>query len=148
MSDQQPSRESIQDLAGSIATTEHAALDAEIIGDVIDVVRDVDERIQNEGSPDAIRDLLTFWDGYVAAGLDAGNGEGNDFDRSAGREALFERGNEADLYGLDIYQGLLKLAQNFETDAAGDEVSERTRQWAERVSALTLDFVDHLDDHR
>lgn len=152
MSERGSSRDSIRQLAGRVATTEHAALDEETVHDVIDYVRDVDERIQAGGSADAIRDLLTFWEGYVRAGLDADAStdaatRDSTLDDRADLPGMFERGNDADLYGLDLYQGLLQLAQSYEGNSDGGNISDRTIQWAERVSGLTRDFVDHLEDH-
>lgn len=147
MSERGPSRDTIRQLAGRVARTDHAALDEETIHDVVDAVRDLDERVRNDRSADAIRDLLTFWEGYVAAGLGIDESSENAIAGGEDLPRLIERGNDADLYGLDLYQGLLQLARAFDVDAEGENVTERTVRWAERVSGLTRDFVDHLEDH-
>lgn len=147
MSERAPSHDTLHELAGRVATTDHPALDEATIDDVVDAVRDVDDRVRNDGSADAVRDLLTFWEGYVVAGLDIDSSNGNAIDGRDDLPRLIERGNDADLYGLDLYQGLLQLSRAFEADSDGEDVTERTLRWAERVSALTREFVDHLEDH-
>ncbi|MFB6132187.1 MAG: hypothetical protein ABEJ44_02120 [Halanaeroarchaeum sp.] len=146
MNERGPSRDTIRQLAGRVATTEHAALDEGTIHDVVDAVRDVDERVRDEGSATAIRDLLTFWEAYVSAALGMNTSE-NPIEGTGDLPRLIERGNDADLFGLDLYQGLLQLSRAYEAEDDGENVAERTVRWAERVSGLTREFVVHLEDH-
>ena len=148
MSDTRPSEETIRDLAGRVATTEHVALDDETVDRVADLVEAIQDDIDGPESLAAIDDLLLFWDAYILAGLSGIVPDVDDYQRATTLRERIERGNTADLYGLDIYQALLGVIDAVEKDAdADDTVSERAVQWANRLSDLTTDFVSHLENH-
>lgn len=148
MTDTRPTREEIRDLAGRVASTAHPNLDDEIIDRAIDVVDDIDDRLDTDDRGTAVEDLLVFWDGYIYGGLLAVTGA-DSIDTETPRTEVVKRGNEADLFGLDLYQALLKLAEAEGDDPDdGSTVSDRTAMWAERVADLTTDFVGHLEDHK
>lgn len=149
MTDTRPSRETIRDVAGRVAATAHPDLDEATIDEAIVIVDDIDERLRNDASRDAVEDLLSFWEGYITGGLLAVT-DTDAIDASIGRSELIKRGNAADLYGLDLYQALLELtAASEDSDAETDErVSDRTVNWAMRVADLTAGFVGHLEDHK
>lgn len=139
------SRETIRTLARAVGSTDHARLTAETIDEVIEGVSEIADAIDEEPSPAAVDDLLAFWDGYIRGGLDVEVPD-DTAAASSSLEARIKRGNEADLFGLDLYQALLKLAENRSIDS--ERVSDRTASWAGRVATLTRDFVNHLEDHR
>lgn len=148
MTDTRHSREAIRDVAGRVASTAHPKLDDETIDRAIAVVSDIDDRLQDDPDVDAVEDLLTFWEGYITGGLLAVT-ETETIDTSIGRPELVKRGNEADLFGLDLYQALLKLTEGREADDTEDDtLSDRTVDWARRVTDLTSGFVGHLEDHK
>ncbi|ALG82174.1 hypothetical protein [Halanaeroarchaeum sulfurireducens] len=148
MSDARPSEKTIRELAGRVATTEHAALDDETVDRVAELVEAIQDDIDGPESAAAIQDLQAFWDAYVLAGLADVVSDAYDYERATTLRERIERGNTADLYGLDIYQALLGVADAVETDAeADDAVPERAVEWADRLSDLTTDFVSHLKDH-
>ncbi|MFW5924337.1 MAG: hypothetical protein ACOCSP_01910 [archaeon] len=148
MTDTRPTREEIRDLAGRVASTAHPNLDDEIIDRAIDVVDDIDDRLDTDDRGTAVEDLLVFWDGYIYGGLLAVTGA-DSIDTETPRTEVVKRGNEADLFGLDLYQALLKLAEAEGDDPDdGSTVSDTTAMWAERVADLTTDFVGHLEDHK
>ncbi|MGM0398593.1 MAG: hypothetical protein ACQEQY_06315 [Halobacteriota archaeon] len=149
MTESRPSRETIRDVAGRVAATAHPDLDEATIDEAIAIVADIDERLQDDPSRDAVEDLLSFWEGYITGGLLAVT-ETDSVDASIARTELIKRGNEADLYGLDLYQALLELAAAHEESDAetGAAVTDRTANWAMRVADLTAGFVGHLADHK
>lgn len=149
MTETRPSRETIRDIAGRVASTAHPDLDEATIDRAIAVVDDIDDRLSDDPSRAAVEDLLTFWDGYIAGGLLAVT-DTDSIETSIDRTELVKRGNDADLFGLDLYQALLSLAEAYEaSDADGpNTISERTANWATRVADLTRGFVGHLEDHK
>ena len=146
MTETRADRDAIRDVAGRVAATAHPQLDDATIDQAIDIVDDIGDRLETDERDDAVEDLLAFWDGYIAGGLLAVT-DADAIDASTPRPELVKRGNDADLYGLDLYQALLKLAEAY--DEAGDgDPSERTVNWASRVADLTMSFVGHLEDHK
>lgn len=146
MTDVPRSREDIEALAADIARTPHPALDEETIDRAVAFVEDLQGRLDDAADADAVDDLLAFWDGYVRGGVEEAADDGEAFVEETSLRERFERGNAADLFGLDLYQGLMKLADAFE--ASADEVSERTADWARHVGDLTETFATHLEDHK
>ena len=147
MTETRPDEDTIRDVAGRVASTAHPKLDDATIDQAIEIVEDVEERLETDERDDAVEDLLVFWDGYIAGGLLAVT-DSNSIDASTPRDELIRRGNDADLYGLDVYQALLKLAEAYDESAEEGRISERTVNWASRVADLTTGFVGHLDDHK
>lgn len=147
MTDSRPSRETIRKLASRVASTAHPDLDDDTIDQAIGVVEDIADGLEANETASAVEDLLVFWDGYIYGGLLAVT-DTDSIDTSTPRTELVKRGNEADLFGLDLYQALLELTKAVENGEDGPTVSDRTTMWAQRVADLTTDFVGHLEDHK
>ncbi|MFB6125353.1 MAG: hypothetical protein ABEJ59_05280 [Halanaeroarchaeum sp.] len=146
MTDVPRSREDIEALAAEIATTPHPALEEETIDRAVAFVEDRQDRLEDAADAAAVGDLLAFWDGYVRGGVEDTVDDVEAFLAETSLRERFERGNDADLFGLDLFQGLMKLADVFEESA--DEVTERTADWARHVGDLTETFAEHLEDHK
>ena len=147
MTDTRPSRETIRTLASRVASTAHPDLDDDTIDQAIALVDDIGDRLGTDDTDSAVEDLLVFWDGYIYGGLLAVT-DTESIDTATPRTELVKRGNEADLFGLDLYQALLELAETVEESADDATISDRTTMWAQRVADLTTDFVGHLEDHK
>lgn len=146
MADVPRTREDVRALAAEVARTPHPALDAETIDRVIELADDVRERLAGEADREAIRDLLAFWDGYVRGGVEDVVDDVDEFEETHTLRERFERGNAADLFGLDVYQAIMKLEETY--DETADEVGERAADWAGRVASLTAEFAAHLEGHK
>ncbi|MFB6134626.1 MAG: hypothetical protein ABEJ55_06525 [Halanaeroarchaeum sp.] len=149
MTDSHPSQPEIERAAARVATTPHPELDTETIDAVLSFVDGLEDRLGEEPA-DAIADLLAFWDGYALGGLTSAAATRDDVRETTDLRERIERANEADMLGLDLYQGLLKLLDAIDGDPRGPpaDPADRTVLWAERVVSLTVDFGSHLDDHR
>ncbi|MFB6093758.1 MAG: hypothetical protein ABEJ77_02305 [Halanaeroarchaeum sp.] len=143
MTDVEDDRDELRALAGEIATTAHPRLDAATVDRAIASVESIASRLESEDPDAAVEDLLAFWEGYVRQGLSVTEVDAPAPDVSL--STLFERGNEGDLYGLDLYQALYELAEARDPSGSIDDL---TVDWADRVAELTVDFVDHLRDHQ
>ncbi|MFB6070914.1 MAG: hypothetical protein ABEJ76_07800 [Halanaeroarchaeum sp.] len=146
MTDIPRSRADIEALAARVARTPHPALDEETIDRVQTLVDDLERRLAGEADGEAVHDLLAFWDGYVLGGVEDVVDDVESFRESTTLRERLERGNRADLFGLDLYQALHKLESVVGDDA--ESPADRARDWAAHVAGLTVDFADHLDDHR
>lgn len=146
MTDVPRSREEIEALAADIAATPHPALDDETIDRAVAFVDDLQDRLEDAVDAETVDDLLAFWDGYVRGGVEDAVDDVETFVAESSLRERFERGNAADLFGLDLYQGLMKLAEVF--DETADDVSERTTDWARHVGDLTETFANHLEEHK
>lgn len=141
--------EEIETLSGRVATTPHPELDEDTIDAVVSFVDTIEDRLDDEPG-DAIADLVAFWDGYALGGLAATEDERDEVRQSTTLRERIERANEADMLGLDLYQGLLKLVDAIDGDPTEPirDPEDRTVLWAERLGTLTVDFGSHLGDHR
>lgn len=146
MTDGQRSREDIEALAATVGGTPHPALDDETIDAVLAFVSELQARLEGEVDHEGVRDLLAFWDGYVKGGVADTVDDVETFVESTTLRERFRRGNDADLFGLDVYQALMKLEDAY--DEGRQTVASHTADWARHVAELTADVAEHLEDHR